>query len=287
MNSKKDLDYYLSLPYTIELIREDDTTWFARVVELPGCITEGDSGEDAFAMIQDAMAGWIDIALEDGHVIPEPRPIDEYSGKFVVRVSKSLHRDLVNTAAREEVSLNQFIATELARSVGRQIVQNTDAPSATPAFKNDPDTYWPGLSSGMRSILANAGYKADANAIDEQLCASWFEKRMEMIRNSLSAGMTQDAMNHIDGLNAHLHVIRDKSPLIGILQQMLQLMHRSIETEAQFRNAIVAQATGMSVAQFAYGRIQATAVTTVREDRDPYQKIIWPVGMQTEVTSKW
>ncbi|MFO7633094.1 MAG: toxin-antitoxin system HicB family antitoxin [Caldilinea sp.] len=194
MNSEKDLGYYLSLPYTIELIREDDTTWFARVVELPGCITEGDSGEDTFAMIQDAMAGWIDIALEDGRVIPEPRPTDEYSGKFVVRVSKSLHRDLVDAAAREEVSLNQFIATELARSVGRQTIKNTDAP----AFKNDSDTYWPGLLSGMRSILASAGYKADANAIDERLCAGWFEQRMEMIGNSLAVNMIQDAMNHID-----------------------------------------------------------------------------------------
>lgn len=120
MSNEKDLKYYLSLPYTIELIREDDTTWFARVIELPGCMTEGDGPEDAVAMIRDAMAGWIEIALEDGRSIPEPRSLDEFSGKFVVRVSKSLHRDLVDVAAREEVSLNQFIATELARAVGRQ-----------------------------------------------------------------------------------------------------------------------------------------------------------------------
>lgn len=114
-----DVNHYLSLPYTIELIREDATTWFARVAELPGCITEGDSAADAIAMIQDAMAGWIELALEDGQVIPEPKPLEEFSGKFVVRVSKSLHRDLVAAAAKEQVSLNQFIATELARVVGR------------------------------------------------------------------------------------------------------------------------------------------------------------------------
>ena len=59
------IDYYLSLPYTIELIREDETTWFARVVELPGCMTEGDSAPDAVAMIQDAMAGWIELAMHE------------------------------------------------------------------------------------------------------------------------------------------------------------------------------------------------------------------------------
>jgi len=287
MNSKKDLSYYLSLPYTFELIREDDTTWFARVVELPGCITEGDSAEDAVAMIQDAMAGWLDIALEDGRVIPEPKPTEEYSGKFVVRVSKSLHRDLVNTAAREEVSLNQFIATELARSVGRQTIQNTDAPSDAPASKNDSDTYWPGLLSGVRSILANTGYSAAANAIDEQLCASWFEQRMEAIRKSLAAGMIQDAMNYVDGLNVHLHLVRERSPLIGVMQQMLQMLHQSIEAEVKLRNHIIQQATMKSVAEFATERIRATATLAVREDKTIYQDIGWPVGIQTEADSKW
>lgn len=118
MTSAKDVNYYLSLPYTIEITRADESTWFARVVELPGCITEGDSPEDAAAMIRDAMAAWIEVALEDGQVVPEPKPAEEYSGKFVVRVPKSLHRDLVETAAREGVSLNQYIGAELARAVG-------------------------------------------------------------------------------------------------------------------------------------------------------------------------
>lgn len=70
MNNMND---YMTMPYTIELIREDATTWFARVAELPGCMTEGDSAADAVAMIQDAMAGWIELALEDGRVISEPK----------------------------------------------------------------------------------------------------------------------------------------------------------------------------------------------------------------------
>jgi antitoxin HicB len=118
MDREKGLDYYLSLPYTIELVRTDDLTWFARVAELRGCMTEGDSPEHAAAMIRDAMAAWIEVALEDGLPIPEPRPAEEYSGKFVVRIPKSLHRDLVETAAREGVSLNQYVGAELARAVG-------------------------------------------------------------------------------------------------------------------------------------------------------------------------
>lgn len=123
MANVRDIHYYLALPYTIEIIQEDAEIWFARVKELPGCMTEGDSAQEAAEMILDAKKAWIEVALEDGQPIPEPRPVEDYSGKFVVRVSKSLHRDLTQEAERQGVSLNQFINTELARSVGRVIVE--------------------------------------------------------------------------------------------------------------------------------------------------------------------
>ena len=116
---RKNVNYYLSLPYTLKVVREDENTWFARVEELSGCITEAGSAEEATEMILDAMAAWIEIALEDGYPIPEPRSDEAFSGKFVVRVPRSLHRDLVGMAAQEGASLNQYINTELARSVGR------------------------------------------------------------------------------------------------------------------------------------------------------------------------
>jgi hypothetical protein len=48
----------------------------------------------------------------------EPRETEDYSGQFVVRVPRSLHRDLVQAAEREEVSLNQFALAALVRAVG-------------------------------------------------------------------------------------------------------------------------------------------------------------------------
>jgi antitoxin HicB len=41
-----------------------------------------------------------------------------FSGKFIVRIPRSLHRDLVRRAAEEGVSLNQFATVALARAVG-------------------------------------------------------------------------------------------------------------------------------------------------------------------------
>jgi antitoxin HicB len=119
--AQRTAEEYLELPYTIEVFYDDsdgEPGWVARVVELPGCITQADTFEELGEMIHEAMLGWIEIELEDGALIPEPRPIDGYSGKFVTRVPRSLHRDLVKAAERDGVSLNSFVIMALARSVG-------------------------------------------------------------------------------------------------------------------------------------------------------------------------
>jgi antitoxin HicB len=90
------------------------------VAKLPGCLTQADTFEELGEMIEDAMRGWIEIALEDGTPVPEPRPDEAYSGKFVVRVPKSLHRRLVETAEAEGVSLNQYINVALMGAVSSQ-----------------------------------------------------------------------------------------------------------------------------------------------------------------------
>jgi antitoxin HicB len=122
MASYKTIEEYLNLPYTLEVTRDndaDDPGWVARIIELPGCITQGDTFEELGEMIEDAMRAWIEVSMEDGDPIPEPRPIEDFSGKFVTRVPRSLHRDLVQAAEKEGVSLNAIVNVALARAVGR------------------------------------------------------------------------------------------------------------------------------------------------------------------------
>lgn len=113
---------YLDLPYTIEVVKDESDNysgWFARVVELPGCMTQADTFAELSEMIQEAMAAWIETALEDGQSIPLPRLVEDYSGRFVVRIPKSLHRELVERAEREGVSLNTLVNVALGRAVGQ------------------------------------------------------------------------------------------------------------------------------------------------------------------------
>jgi antitoxin HicB len=114
---KGEVKTVLARPYTRELITNEDGTWFARIVEFPGCMTEGNTAEEAIGNLEDAMAAWVEIKIEDGDPIPAPLSTDQYSGKFLMRVPKTLHRELARRADLEGVSLNQFALTALSRSV--------------------------------------------------------------------------------------------------------------------------------------------------------------------------
>lgn len=66
------------IDYTLELtFDEEDMSWFIRVKELPGCMSCGDTPNEAVDMIYDAMKLWISVALEDGDPIPEPGSVKD------------------------------------------------------------------------------------------------------------------------------------------------------------------------------------------------------------------
>ena len=43
------------------------------------------------------------------------KELEEYSGRFVLRIPRSLHRELKEAADREGVSLNQYVLYKLAK----------------------------------------------------------------------------------------------------------------------------------------------------------------------------
>lgn len=113
MGNQKDLDYYLSLPYTFQVQKTEDGYW-ANVKELDGCHTPADTWEEAYQDLSKVLKMTIETKLEYGDPIPEP--IDEsYSGKFNVRVPKTLHKQLSLMAAEEGISLNQYVLYKLSR----------------------------------------------------------------------------------------------------------------------------------------------------------------------------
>ena len=115
---QKSLDFYVNLKYPITLIPDETGGYAVEIEDLPGCISLGDTIEEAIQMIEDARRLWLESAYEDGLDIPLPENEADYSGKFNVRVPASLHRKLRRLADREGVSLNQYVLFALSHTAG-------------------------------------------------------------------------------------------------------------------------------------------------------------------------
>lgn len=109
---------YMSLPYT-RLVREmnDESGryFYGRILELDGCQSTGGTLEELYESLNEAMEGYIEVKLKEGLPVPAPETTEKYSGRFVVRLPKSLHQRLALEADREGVSLNQLAVYKLAQ----------------------------------------------------------------------------------------------------------------------------------------------------------------------------
>jgi predicted RNase H-like HicB family nuclease len=61
-----------SRPYRKVISGDDIDGYLTEAPELPGCVTAGETVDEALRMLRDAMEGWIESALVAGDPIPEP-----------------------------------------------------------------------------------------------------------------------------------------------------------------------------------------------------------------------
>ena len=113
----KTIEEYMKLPYTMELVPDVDEGGFvASFPDLPGCLSIGDTAEEAVANALEAKRVWLEAALEDGIEIQEPVSVKDYSGQFKLRLPKSLHKSLAEQSKQEGVSMNQYCVYLLTKN---------------------------------------------------------------------------------------------------------------------------------------------------------------------------
>ncbi|MCM1136474.1 MAG: toxin-antitoxin system HicB family antitoxin [Clostridium sp.] len=118
MKTTKDIEYFKNLPYTRIIQRLNDESghyFYGRILELDGCQSTGDTVEELYKNLDEALEEYLEVKLEKNLPIPEPESVENYSGKFVVRMPKTLHQKLAIEANQEGVSLNQYALYKLAR----------------------------------------------------------------------------------------------------------------------------------------------------------------------------
>ena len=106
-------------PFTVRpLAAEEGGGYLVEFPDLPGCISDGETVDEAIANGMEAKQEWLAAAKELDRAIPEPG--GQLSGKWVQRVPRSVHARLVERAEREGVSLNTLVVALIAEGLGRK-----------------------------------------------------------------------------------------------------------------------------------------------------------------------
>jgi len=109
---------YLKRPYSRVVIPESDGTYRSEILEFPGCIASGDTAAQALANLENVAESWLEAVLARAQFVPEPLEENEFSGKLVLRLAKSIHQKAAKAARHDGVSLNTFIANCVAEQLG-------------------------------------------------------------------------------------------------------------------------------------------------------------------------
>jgi predicted RNase H-like HicB family nuclease len=61
------------------LAEADGGGYLATVPDLPGCMADGETDQDALANVHDAIEAWLDHAAKSGRPIPQPQPLLQHA----------------------------------------------------------------------------------------------------------------------------------------------------------------------------------------------------------------
>ena len=114
----KKIEDFVALPYKMEIVKDlDEGGYVVSFPDLPGCLTVGETIEEAIKNAEDAKRAWLEAAIEEQIEISIPEKKEKYSGQFKLRIPKSLHRILAEQSKREGISMNQYCVYLLSRNI--------------------------------------------------------------------------------------------------------------------------------------------------------------------------
>lgn len=105
--------------YSVRVAWSDrDEAYVATSPEFPGLTGVNADAQAALVELRDAMEMAVEVLEEDGEPVPKPLVLQEYSGKFVLRVPREMHAELARRALDSGMSLNALALTLIARGLG-------------------------------------------------------------------------------------------------------------------------------------------------------------------------
>lgn len=109
------LEELLARQYTFHVLAAEEGGYVLMFPDLPGCFTQVESISEIPEAAEEIRTLWLETEHQLGHSLPPPSYPEEHSGKFNLRLPKSLHRELAEAAKEDGVSLNQYVTVLLSR----------------------------------------------------------------------------------------------------------------------------------------------------------------------------
>jgi len=120
---------------------EGEMLYEARVKELPDLAEYGETADEAYALVVDAIETAMAAYADRGRAFPPPlQPTEDFSGRVTLRLPKSLHRSLVQMAEDEGVSLNQHLVNVLSYFSGFAAGRSVFATGEESPWKTVPES---------------------------------------------------------------------------------------------------------------------------------------------------
>lgn len=95
------------------LTEEEGGGWLASFPDLPGCMSDGETPEEALHNAAEAETAWMAANKKWGKAKAE-KP-----ARLVARLPRSIHHDLQERANEEGVSVNTMMVTLIAHGLGK------------------------------------------------------------------------------------------------------------------------------------------------------------------------
>lgn len=100
--------------------------WIAEYPDIKYCSGSGKTPQEAIEVAEKNKERYLKEAAELGEEIPAPIDfsVNKFSGKFTVRVTKKLHKEIAELSEKENVSINHLITEALTSYVSKKQVFN-------------------------------------------------------------------------------------------------------------------------------------------------------------------
>ena len=127
MTTQKDVAYYLSLPYRLEVSPVADAEGGGCTACIPllgrwSAVGDGPTAAEAIADLQAHLPALFQNWLDNGVSVLEPPGASEsLSGTLSLRLPKTLHAEIAQVAAEEGMSINQYTLAVTAKAVGHRL----------------------------------------------------------------------------------------------------------------------------------------------------------------------